>query len=367
LTRAVLVAILLTVFASAQDGQLDALRRTLLALREGAEENRDTRGATGALTTAKHQMRDWIESRLTRYPAQGDVRALWDDLHAGLRDAQLFCDDENQCYPSNLGWVDEIQVSREGPFLAVLTAAGIWCGYDYSAYLYEYRGTRWNRVWANEQTNYTKDQYLPQILHTLRISEPDQDGTRLLMTLGSRPACGGAWQPLYYRIWRIDSRSKTAVAVLDRSELAGVDGDPPAKTRLNLLEAWVEFSAGGTGYGSPHKAVRRFEIRGSRAIQTDPIAVTPRDFVEEWLSLPWSSSGARSENASLKAWYDKLHRTDGQGDFPDAPLRCAGGPNLWVVGTHLHEAPKYYYRVRWTPPYKFTMVGVSERPYPDCQ
>ena len=33
---------------------------------------------------------------------------------------------------------------------------------------------------------------------------------------------------------------------------------------------------------------------------------------------------------------------------------------------HLYERPKRYYRVRWRSPYTFTMVGVSETPYPDC-
>ena len=43
--------------------------------------------------------------------------------------------------------------------------------------------------------------------------------------------------------------------------------------------------------------------------QTDPIAASPRDFVSEWLNLPGSQSGARSESAELKVWWDKLHRT----------------------------------------------------------
>jgi hypothetical protein len=220
-------------------------------------------------------------------------------------------------------------------------------------------------VWANEQTTYTKDEYLPQILHTVHISEPDSNGMRMVMTLGSRPACGGAWQPLYYRVWRVDTARRASALLLDRAELASMDGDPPAKTRVSLTEAWVEFTAGGTGYGSPHKAVRQFQLREGRLVQTDPIALTPRDFVEEWLSLPWSESGPRSEGEGLKEWYDRLHRTDGQGDFPDAPVRC--GADLWMIGTHLHDAPKYYYRVRWVAPYKFTMAGVSETRYADCR
>ena len=47
-------------------------------------------------------------------------------------------------------------------------------------------------------------------------------------------------------------------------------------------------------------------------------------------------------------------------------MRCAGGGELWQVATHLNEAPTIYYLVRWREPFSFTMVGISDSPYPDC-
>src|SRR5580700_2092827 len=89
----------------AQDIRLDALRSTLVPLREHANdrlsnEHDDSRGATPALTVAKHQLRDWIETRLAAFPETGDTAALAAEFHAGLRDAHLFCDD---CFPSFRG------------------------------------------------------------------------------------------------------------------------------------------------------------------------------------------------------------------------------------------------------------------------
>jgi hypothetical protein len=54
------------------------------------------------------------------------------------------------------------------------------------------------------------------------------------------------------------------------------------------------------------------------------------------------------------------------GDFPDPAVRCTDGDNLWQVGTHVRDAPKNYYLVRWRQPFFFTLVGVSEQPYPQC-
>ncbi len=346
----------------AQDAPLAALRATILSLREHPNDHRDTRGATPALTMAKHQLRDWIESRLAGFPSGGDEAVLAEQLHAGLRDFKLFCDDDRECFPSNLGYLDEIRVNREQGFLVVRTAVGIWCGYDYSAYIYQASGGHWQRIWEDEHNTYTKTGYLPQMIHEVRITEPDASGSRLLLTLGSRPGCALAFPPVYYRVWRVRPGGAAAKLLLDGSETVNDDGYPPVHGTITLDDVRIGFTAGGTGYGSSHKAVRHFQVRGDKVTQVDPIAETPRDFVEEWLSGSWKQSGPRSESPSLRQWHAKLHRDDGMGDFPDPPMQCSSSPELWQIATHLHDAPKLYYLVRWKQPYKFTMVGISEGP-----
>lgn len=343
------------------------VRAEVLALRQHAQEHRETRGATPELTLVKHHLREWVESRLARFPSTGNPILLAAELHAGLRDAQMFCDDDAACFPSSLGFLDEIQVSREREFLIITTAVGIWCGYDYSAYVYQWTGNRWQRRWENEQNTYTPKGYLPQIVHTVQISESDGKGDRLLLSLGSKPGCASAFQPVYFRLWRLPANGTPARLLLDRSELVSVDNDPPLRGLLTTSAVTIEFTRGGVGYGSSHKAVRHFEIGGSSVKQTGPIAPTPRDFVEEWTSLPWDQSGPRSESPALKSWHGRLYREDGMGDFPDPPQLCAGEPGLWQVATHLHEMPKVYYLVREHDPSDFRMVDVSDRAFPACR
>jgi hypothetical protein len=324
---------------AAQDRPLETLRTTLVSLRPHHDERPDTRDATPELTVVKYQFRDWIESHLVGFSPTDQDRALLATLHAGLRDAKLFCEDE--CVPSYLGFVDDVQIYREREFLVVQTGVGIRCGYDESVYVYAWSGTAWNRVFTSEQDVYTKERYQPQTIHALHISEPDSAGRRLILTLGSRPGCSSAFQPVYWRIWR-DSK-----LLLEESKFANVGEDPPIRGSVTAEEVNVEFSLGGTGWGFPWKAVRQYSIHAEQARQSGPTVLTPRDFVEEWL--------------------DATGRKDGTGDFPDPPAQCPANPTLWQISTRLTRDPqRTSFLVEWKQPYEFRMIQVSQEAEPLC-
>jgi hypothetical protein len=363
LTRAWCALLLLWLAAPAQNDPLAALRATLETLRRHRNDNPDTRGATADLTVAKHQLRDWVEQRLAKFDAAGNEDAINREFQDALAD--LRCPDG--CVTTALGFVDPVRLRREGEFLTVQTSVGIRCGYDDSAYVYQWSGSAWRKIFETEQNIYTKTAYHPQTIYAVQISPPDASGNRLALTLGSRPGCSGAFQPLYYRLWRIAPGSN-AKLLLDATETAYAGDYPPVKGTVSGDDARIEFTAGGAGYGSGHQAVRHFEVRGNAVKQVDPIAPTPRDFVEEWLAASWKQSAYRSESPSLESWHRKLHRDDGMGDFPDPPQHCSINPGssdqeLWQIGIRLHGVPtETFYLVRWRQPDRFTMSAIAEHP-----
>jgi hypothetical protein len=337
------------------------VRTALRQLATELDAHQSTFGAAPGLTTAKHQLRDWVEGRLGEQTQTVDARAFAAGLHIAIRDAALLCDD---CDWNALGYVDDVRVRRQGDFLIVVIPTGISCGYDESAYLYAWDGGRWRRVWDHEQESYTPQTYRPQTVHDLQVSPPDASGSRLVLVLGSQTICGGAYRDVYARAWRLDA-SYTSSRVLDWSGHAN-DEYPPILGRVGTDDVLVQFTAGGMLSGDVHPALRHFVIRGNTAAEVDPIASRPRDFVVEWLSSPWETMRPRTESPLLESQHTQLHRDDGVGDFSEPTLRCTGGSNLWQVGTRLYERPKRYFRVRWTSPYTFSVVDISEAPYADC-
>ena len=184
------------------------------------------------------------------------------------------------------------------------------------------------------------------------------------MVLGSQPRCFGSFKDVYTRAWRIEADYR-AELVLERRELA-YDDYPPILGRVLPDDVLIQFTADGFLSGDVHVAVRHYTLSGGTARQVDPIAGLPRDFVLEWLDAPWEESRSRSESAALQTLHDELRRPDKVGDVAEPTRRCTGDPDVWQVGTGLFEGPKRSYRVRWRDPYAFSMIAISDTPYPDC-
>jgi hypothetical protein len=184
------------------------------------------------------------------------------------------------------------------------------------------------------------------------------------MLLGSQTICAGAFKDLYARGWRMDATNKTQLVLNWTGN--GNDGYPPLLGRVFPDGVLLEFTAGGFIDGDAHTAVRNFKVQGNTAMPIDPIAFRPRDFVLEWLAAPWNESRTRSESAALESAHTQLGRAESVGDFADPTFRCTEGSDLWQVATNLFEKPKRYFRVRWRSPFSFSMVEISEKPFPDC-
>jgi hypothetical protein len=321
---------------AAPDAALTDVQTTLQPMRTQLQQNNATFGVTAVMTDVKHRLRDWVDERIGRAGNDVQPRAVQADFHGALRRANLLCD---ECDSNVLGYVDDVRVSRTDGFLTVVTAMGTYCGYDESAYLYQWNAGRWQRIWAHEQNVDTPPRYLPQQIHDIQVSAPAPDGTRLLMELGSQTICGGSFKDLYARAWRLDGASSTKL--LDQT-MFGNDGYPPLLGRVTPNDVLFTYTADGFASGDSHIAVRRFVVDGSGMKQVDPVAMLPHDFVLE-----------------------KIDNPKHYGDTAEPTRRCTTAGD-WQVGTRLFEGPKRYYRVRWEPPFSFTLLGTSETPYADC-
>jgi hypothetical protein len=95
-----------------------------------------------------------------------------------------------------------------------------------------------------------------------------------------------------------------------------------------------------------------------------PLAVDPRDFVEEWLQAPWNEAAAWSER-ELRKWHQPPGVCTGIFHYPVA--HCAGQPDVWQIAWERKDKTGTDFLVRWRPPYRFSMVDVRGTPWPACK
>jgi hypothetical protein len=363
---------LLAVGCKAQDPGLANLRATLVPMRK--EVQSEIRGATPRLTFAKHQLRDWMESKLAALPQVGDAGALERTLNRELTDFGLFCEvgSETPCPEWFFtGYIGRVRLSRNGAFLIAITGAGIECGFDQSAYVYSWSGEKWMRVHQFEQNVYEKGKYFPKTIKSVQISPSNGQKDHLLLTLGYESWCSSAWHKVYYRVDRLGPDWQ-ARPLVERQELAW--NPELIEGTIGPTDALVEFPIGAIDVGVHHRpAVRHYAILGDSVQRIDPVALRPSDFVDEWLTHDWSEAQEWSESKHRGAMQDR-HRVFDTGHFLFPTTHCAATPDLWQVGIDLSNPPTpwdkppngTYFLVRWRPHYKFSMVDVSAQPFPGC-
>jgi hypothetical protein len=364
--------------ARATDTQLIEIRAELQRVRAEASQHAETRGASPELTTVKHQLRDWIESHLTRLTSDSDElekTELVIQLNDALKEAHLLCATEPECSSNDqtrLGFLGDIRIDlrQMDSFLVLQTAIGVECGYDESAYVYAWRNGKWKWIWQSEQNHYTKDEYAVQTLHSVLLSPAPNAGAPLILTLGSAPWCTSNWRNVYYRLWRTYAEDYPPKLLLNGDEMAFL-GNHDIQGSVGREDALVEFVVASKDPGVLSRpAVRHYAVHGNTAERIGPVALSPRDFSEEWLANPWEQSKLWSQPSSVAALqleHDVALSGVEHGEFA-ATHHCTDSPDLWQTALDPSDKKKgtIYFLIRWLPPYRFTMVRVSDHASPSC-
>jgi hypothetical protein len=372
-------ALLLLAWAApilAQTPVPEELKALLVRVRGHSHEHLETRGATPDFARIKALLREWVESRLTPLARSGEDTLTELQLNTELVKAGIDCDyfpepPQTKCPDQDLtGFLGDIQLHRSGGFLVVQTAIGIQCGYDESAYIYEWRENRWQRFWENRQSDYTKDKYVPQRLQDVLISptdyRPDGDkAAHVIVTVGTQPPwCQSNWYPIYCRIWqtRADGPPKL---LLDENETGWIDD--PINAAVRPDDVLIEYDVAARD-GLRRRQIRHYAVGRGTIERIDPVALSPRDFVSSWMDGPSEEAIARS-GPGVKGALDFWRRAfESVPAFVEPTYHCKQKPDLWQVGIQdlESERPVGYFLVRWRPPYHFSMAGVSQSPWPDC-
>lgn len=373
---------------AAEDAALVEIRALLEPMRANPLGLPGPRGATPAFTDVKHRLRNWIESRLRKFRYQDEAGALARELNAEIRSAKLSCDwkavpQEKDCpVRGQPGYLDEIKLDF-GAALIVTTGVGIVCGFDESAYAYSFIDDRWKRFWQSETDDYIEGKYVPLNFLGILLSSQDyfkkgaDPNVRLLLALARDPAyCESNWYNVYYRVWQLRTDRPEEKLLLDGGEEAflgsWVDGV------VSSQEVLIEYSTRTTYTDfQVRRVIRQYVLRNGKLEREAPLALRPSDFTDEWMRTDWGVSSQWTSAGVSASSLLRMHKKENfEGGQYANTIHCEKRPEHWQVGLDWTDYDRksktmvvtkhLYLLVRWLPPYRFSMTGVSDHPWAGC-
>jgi hypothetical protein len=357
----------------AQKTAFDRLKREAASLKAVPEE-KITDDHVAMAAPLHLALRDWIESRLPEDKGLLSVTfgnlesSMQDELKAGLTSPGASPAATDNAYPDGFGAVD-VKLTRfpEMPDSLFVTAGvGVPCGEDEAVYKYDFDADSRKRVLED----HPKSEW-GYAGAALQLSDPDPQGNRLLLVHRISTQCASLWMGVAYSVYRLGYLPGTPEPLLSGEHDFYLTDDGPGFV-LKPNELIMEFLGSSVDVDILIRTqIHRYKFAiGSQRL--DPVAFQPQDFVEEWLTRPWSEMQSRSE-PETKDWHTKIHADFVLADYSNV-VPCLYRPGRWLISLDitnigekkLDEPLQAHFLVRELGDYHYRMEAVSESELPGC-
>lgn len=351
------VAVLLVLASSgARAADLEAVKASLRPLRE--HPNDPEKMVRAGFLTAREGLRGWIETQLATFKNTGDTEAFEKSLNAQIAAADLTCADVkppgyDRCASPGerdvRGYLGSIEVARVRDLLIVQSEMGVSCDFDQSAYVYEWIKDGWRLLIDASQKPDSKGGFVPEQIQQVMFGQPEKfprDEIVLLATSVSL-ACVSPVRQLHYRLWS-GKRGVGSALLIDGREGNAYVGrrDPAISARFEGADVLLEMDVMSLDPKRQRRvAVQRFDITAQTPRRVAPIALTPRDFVEEWLRAPWSVASTWTQTSARPA-LERIHADIAasglRASFPSPTSRCEKEDGIVQVAVRLSNGERFF-------------------------
>jgi hypothetical protein len=372
--RLVGIALLAASGLCGQDAALAKLVQQAERLRIDAAGASFGPGAPRRLGGLHAALRDWIESRLPAKegPPQADVATLQAALTADLRRSGLSVTEDTRM---SYGYIGKLELSapKDTPdLLTVVAGVTVPCGADEAVYVYRFAGGARTRVLEDHP-----DSDFGLTSARIYTSAADSSGRRLLVTTHVDVQCSSASAGLHYSVFRLSGNLAALLGAAGHPaylEEAHLD-DPGYEIALKPDEFTLEFRDRSIDSAVDHRTMIFRYRAGERLVRIDPVALSPRDFVEEWMENPLREN--ESKAAPDRKKLEEMHRVAQtgflMGDF-DFEQSCGNHPGEWQIGISSGtlvkkkstEPLQAYFLVRETGKYRYEMTSAAMTRQPGC-
>jgi hypothetical protein len=261
-------------------------------------------------------------------------------------------------------------VRRQQHLLAVVAQFGIECGDDGVLLIFAFDKGAWSEVLFAQSRPY-KSVGDAWGSFDYAISPPDEHRRWYVLTKNVAPWCSSTWSSIRYSLLRPVPGSTAPKILLSRSESIWWGGDDFGRVAALQKEFDVRFTAESIDDGVLSRVwLRHFRIDGDVIRRIPPVALSPRDFVDEWIVSPWKDAAewtAPAVSAVLAGQHVKLSTSRMRYSYSyDTIYRCAGPLPRYQVAVVSDETNEmYYFHVSGDRDYR--MDGIDVKPDAACR
>jgi len=260
--------------------------------------------------------------------------------------------------------------------LAVTANFSIECGGDTVLLIFSPSTESWKEV-----LRWQKKPYATVAGGTLAfdygISPPDDAGQWFLVTHDVAPWCSSTWSDIRYSVLRPTPDPNQPKTLFSSSDFMWWGNEDFGILTVQKDAFDLRFHSASIDGGVHNRVwIRHYSVLGDAVRRIQPLAVSPRDFVDEWIVSPWQQAAQWSSNSALAelrqahaAWSRRRKSYTSLLEYYSAH-RCADGPDHYQVevaeetGPKFETAHSFYFQVRGNGVY--TMFRVSDKPDVRC-
>jgi len=351
--------------------QVEVARKTLFALPIGDGHQTDV-SAEGrqAIASMKDRLGDFVESYMRCAPSNVEAEQIENELSklasASVNDRFYYADEVPEEL-NHYGYELEFRVTAAGSAPQIVGIAArfqIECGSDTVLFVFAHEQGLWREVlrWQSDPYGSIGDAFWS---FDYGISPPDDSGNWYVVTKYINPWCSSTWSSIHYSVLRPVRGNVKPEVLFTGSDSIWWGNEDFGKLEMNRNDFDLRFHAASIDGGVHNRVwVRHFRVIGDTVRRVPPVAVSPRDFADEWIVSSWADASQWSLQhgiGSLEQTHQRLH---GMSFEFQSVHRCSDAPDHYQIELSQDDKPSYYFQVLGAQPYM--MKSVSMKPDAVC-
>lgn len=274
------------------------------------------------LTTLKHQLIQEIVTTLNSdISMSSNNKRLNSMLLSSLRRKGIPLNGNWESSPYGVVYEPNVEKPKgHSDYLVVTTTLPVICGDDSSVYVLKRKGMQWKVILSVESNDYDEISKAKGSLG-YAVSPLNNKGEFFLVVADINPWCSSNWQGIRYSVFHIPLEPYVPKMILNKKEIIYLGVDRFFELRAHRDYFDLEFNGSSADPGGSREHTIRYKIVSDTAIRIPPFANNPRDFLDEWATLPWSEASKWSGTGSINHyWHSQLNRISSW-DY-DSDLKC---------------------------------------------